>query len=546
MKKPKEKKQVEGEKRIGINDIITISLVLLTLMVFLQVKDFEFIIYDDNLYVTDNKWVQDGLSLQGLRWAFTTFHASNWHPLTWLTHMLDVEIYGLNSSGHHTTNLFLHIVNVILTFVLLTELTGAVLRSALVAALFALHPMHVESVAWVSERKDVLSTLFFLCTIIAYVRYVKKPMIGKYLLIIGLYVLGLLSKPMVVTLPFVLLLLDIWPLKRISFALKTTADAQNKLQTPGSLIMEKLPLFVLSILSSIVTYYAQKVGGSVVMLKVLPLSMRLKGALHAYLSYVVKVFYPYEMSVMYPVYEKYGNYEMFFALFLMITISLAAIKMIKRHPHFFVGWAWYVGMLVPVIGLVHVGSQTVSDRYTYIPYMGLFMIVAWFIPDKPFKKTWPKRFLLSFITIYIMTLAVLSYKQTSYWRNSLILFQHATPIAYNNWELFNNLGTALSGNRRVNEAIESFKKSISLNPVYIDPHVNIGVAYYSLGKTQEARESFERALKINPKNAAVYNGQGVILASEGKKAEARAMFNRALEIDPEFQPARQNLNITKD
>jgi hypothetical protein len=370
---------------------IYLTLALATLAVFWQVLGHDFVNYDDPDYVYRNPNVQSGITLSSIKWAFTTGHAANWHPLTWLSHMLDWQLFGDNPGWHHLTNLFLHIANTLLLFAVLKRMTNALWRSAFVAAAFALHPLHVESVAWVAERKDVLSTLFWMLTIAAYLRYLERPGTGRYLLTLLIFALGLMAKPMLVTLPFVLLLLDYWPLGRFQFGqiVKSVGQQSRKSLNAFShwklsrhLLLEKVPLFALSAISSIVTFLVQRTAGAVTSVETLPLKLRIANTFVSYLTYIQKMVWPSRLAMFYPYPDKTDLIwqTVVFALLLLI-ISLGVIWLMRRRRYLLTGWLWYLGTLVPVIGLVQVGDQALADRYTYVPLTGLFIIIAWGVPD---------------------------------------------------------------------------------------------------------------------------------------------------------------------
>ena len=366
--------------------MISLLLILAIIIAYGQVKNFDFVGYDDQEYVTENIQVQKGLTVEGIIWAFTAFHSANWHPLTWLSHMLDCELYGLNPMGHHWTNLIIHMANTILLFLVLKLMTGAIWRSAFVAALFALHPLHVESVAWVSERKDVLSTFFGLLMIVAYYRHFKMSNLKNYLLVIIFFCLGLMAKPMIITFPFVLLLLDFWPLKRFQFEnhCLSQCDGKTRCYFKGSsrLILEKIPLFIPVVISCVLTFLAQQSQGAVKALGALPLTNRVANAFVSYVSYTVKAVWPSNLAVFYP---HPGNtipaWQIIAAVLIIAVANFLSIHSLKKYPYIAVGLFWYLGTLIPVIGLVQVGEQAIADRYTYIPLIGVFIIIAWGVPD---------------------------------------------------------------------------------------------------------------------------------------------------------------------
>ena len=412
--------------------LVCLFLVMATLAVYWQVQNFDFVNFHDDDYVYENRHVKEGLTLESVTWAFTTIHAGNWHPLTWLSHMLDSHVYGMNSGRHHLTNLLFHIANTLLMFMVFRKMTDSLWQSGFVAGLFALHPLHVESVAWVSERKDVLSTFFWMLTKWSYIWYVEHPVVRRYILVVLFFALGLMSKPMLVTLPFVLLLLDFYPLNRFQFQQSDgSANAQQK-SIALRLILEKTPLFVLVAMSSAITFYAQKHGGAVASLKVIPLKARVANALVSYANYIGKMVYPSKLTVLYPHPGMLPWWKIAGACFLLVSISFLAIRVVKQSPYFAMGWLWYLGTLVPVIGLVQVGSQSMADRYTYVPLIGIFIIIAWGIPELVAQWRYRKIWLATLATVILTILMAMTWKQVGYWKNSITLFEHTLKVTTNN------------------------------------------------------------------------------------------------------------------
>jgi hypothetical protein len=432
--------------------LVCLFLAIAITAVYWQVGNHEFVNYDDDKYVYDNQYVKSGLTSEGIKWAFTATHASNWHPLTWLSHMADCQIYGLNPKGHHLTSVFFHILNSILLFLIFRRMTGALWKSAFVAALFALHPLHVESVAWVAERKDVLSTFFWMLTVGSYVWYVERRGTGRYLLALLFFSLGLMAKPMLVTLPFVLLLLDYWPLGRFQVKKPDTVQRtdekppkdtkrkkkkfpkhplknavhENKIITPNyqwsgalPLIWEKIPFFLLVIGSSIVTFYAQQSGGAVRSFDVLPFTVRIFNAFVSYVSYIGKMLWPLNLAVLYPYFGMPAWWKVAGAFFLLAFISFIAIRTVKQHPYFAIGWLWYLGTLVPVIGLVQVGIQSMADRYTYIPLIGIFIIIVWGISDLAARWQYRRIFLAISAGCVLSALTILTSLHLQYCKTAL-------------------------------------------------------------------------------------------------------------------------------
>ena len=506
--------------------IISLLLVAAILIAYWQVKNFDFICFDDKPYVTENHHVRAGLTIKGFTWAFTTFHVSNWHPLTWLSHMADCELYGLNPMGHHWTSLQIHIANTLLLFFILQYMTGALWRSAFVAALFALHPLHVESVAWVAERKDVLSAFFGMLALLSYCRYAKQPSLAGYLLTILFFSMGLMAKPMLVTLPFLLLLLDFWPLERFRSA------------TVSRLVLEKIPLFVPVVISSCLTFMAQQSSGAVKPLESFSLTVRIANAFVSYASYVVKAIWPHNLTVFYP---HSGNtlplWQVFGAILLVGGASVLAIRSLKKYPYIAVGLFWYLGTLVPVIGLIQVGDQAMADRYTYIPLIGLFIIVSWGFSDLLTNWRYRKIVLTLFAVIILSVLAVSTFFQLGYWRSSVALFERAVSITENNCLAHNNLGAALLEKGNHDKAVLHIKESLRIEPGCKAALYNLGAALSYQGKLDEAVLHYNDVLKINPEDAIVHNNLADVLSVQGKLDEAVLHYNEALKIDPDYAGA---------
>ncbi len=530
-----------------LNLAICLFLTVATLSTFWQGRNHEFVVYDDLLYVVENSHVQAGLTWKGITWAFTTNHASNWHPLTWLSHMLDCHIYGLNPGGHHFTNILLHVLNGLMVFLVLRQMSRGLWQSAFVAALFALHPLHVESVAWVSERKDVLSTFFWMLTMWSYVRYVQRPSPARYVLVLSAFAFGLMSKPMLVTLPFVLLLIDYWPLGRFQMGLSNDADVRKK-DKPDTLsrekspflhlVWEKTPLFVLAILSSIITIVAQNQGGAVKSLEVFPLMTRVANALVSYLGYIGKMIWPHGLAVLYP---HPGNslslWQPVGAGLFLLGISFGAIRVARTCPYIPVGLLWYVGTLVPVIGLVQIGNQSMADRYTYVPLIGLFIIIAWGAAD--LLSRWHYQTILVAVCIGVLlpALMICSRIQVRHWRDSTSLLEHALEVTTDNYIAHNNLGAVLAAKGKFQEAISHYSQAIRVKPGYADAHNNLGNALAAEGKLQEAISHYSRAIRANPNHAKAHYNVGLALAKQGKLDTAIGHFSEAIRIKPNLAEA---------
>jgi tetratricopeptide (TPR) repeat protein len=545
---------------------ICIALALAATAVYYQVWTYSFINLDDSNYIYQNQNIQGGITLKAVEWAFNSGQAYFWHPLTWLSHMLDWQLFGSNAGGHHLTSLIFHIANTLLLFIVLKKMTGALWPSAFVAALFALHPLHVESVAWVYERKDVLSTFFWMLTMWAYVRFVGRPKITNYLLIVVFLALGLMAKPMLVTLPFVLLLLDYWPLQRF--------NTKRSL----SLLIEKVPLFAMVLASCIVTFVNQKKIGAMSPTENLSLLFRLANASISYMQYIIKMIWPVRLAIFYPHPLKNVSilYAVISAIFLLI-VTVIVLRFSRNYKYLVTGWLWYIGTLVPVIGLVQVGDQAMADRYSYITLTGLFIIIAWGLSD--LSEKWPHRktAIKIFSLAVLFALAILTYLQQQYWKNSITVFQHTLGVTNNNYvahchiaEVFlehglteeaiwhnteavrikpdyhsavNNLGVALYKAGRIDKAIGYYKRAIEISPGTVEFHVNLGAAFSAKGKFAEAVKEYEKVLLIQPQNAAAHNNLGVALFRQEKFDEAIEHFSQAIQIDSNCETARNGLDL---
>ena len=518
--------------------LICLSLAAAILLVYLQVANYNFTNYDDELYVTENPNVKAGFTIDGIFWAFTTGHAANWHPVTWLSHMLDSEIYGLNPMGHHWSNLQIHIANTILLFLFFNSVTGALWRSFLVAALFAIHPLHVESVTWVSERKDVLCAFFWILSMWAYVGYVRNALKVRYVLLIILFVLGLMSKPMIVTLPFVLLLFDFWPLLRIQSMLDKKEISASKIF--AYLIREKIPLFVLAAISCLITFFVQQQGGAIASVKSIPLNPRIANAFVSYIRYIVKMVWPSKLAIFYPQQEWLLGQVVFSVVFI-IGISTLVIRVSHKFPYLFTGWFWYLGTLVPVIGLVQAGSQSMADRYTYIPLVGLFIIIAWGMTDISLKCRARRIILIIFSSALVILFMICSWFQVRYWKNGITLFKHAVNVTRDNSIAHYELAHALDRHGRFDEAIIHFTKSIQLNPKFGAAHNKLGVTLMQKGDLEGAVHHHFEALRIDPKNTKAHNNLGNVLAQQGDFKNAIDHYKSALQINPNYAGAYYNL-----
>ncbi|MGA1868192.1 MAG: tetratricopeptide repeat protein [bacterium] len=515
--------------------LICLFLIIANFALYGQVRNHEFINYDDSEYITENQYVQKGLTLESIVWAFTTSHASNWHPLTWLSHMLDCHIYGTDAGKHHLTNVFFHIMNSLLLFIIFFIMTKDLWQSGFVAALFAFHPLHVESVAWVAERKDVLSTFFWMLTILSYILYIKEPRIKRYLLVFTVFLLGLMAKPMLVTLPLVLLLLDYWPLGRFQFGEGSKKNTH--------LILEKIPFLLVCILSSIVTFLVQQSGGTVGSLNKYSLIPKVANAIVSYERYIEKMIWPRNLAVLYPHPGMLPLWRVAGASLLLVVIFSLGISTIKSHPYFAVGWLWYIVTLVPVIGLVQVGIQGMADRYTYIPLIGIFIIIAWGVPN--LFSIWRYRN-VGFIVIIPVLLSVLmafTWIQIRYWRNSVTLFKHTLDITSNNFVAHNNLGSALAEKGEIEEAMKEYSKATKIEPNFIHAHMNLGHALRKQGRTHEAIEKYLEILRKYPKHAIVHYYLGEAFKEEGEVNRAIKCYFKAIRLDSGLVDAHVSLAV---
>jgi Flp pilus assembly protein TadD len=506
-------------------------LALTTLAVYWHLRSCEFINLDDPVYVTADRQVRGGFTVDGIKWAFTAVKSSNWHPLTWLSLMLDCRLFGANPAAHHLINLLLHITNTLLLFAILGNMTGKLWANVFVAAMFALHPLHVESVAWISERKDVLSALFWMLTMAAYLQYIKKPNAGIYLLMITAFALGLLAKPMLVTLPFVLLLLDYWPLSRVT----------SERQTIYRLIKEKIPLFILSVMSSVVTFLAQRSGGAVAELVHLPLKVRIFNAFISYVEYIGEMIWPTHLAVFYPYLGNLPIWQAASAATALLAITILVIRLTKNHRYLLTGWLWYLGTLVPVIGLVQVGNQALADRYSYIPLIGLFIIIA-FGADDLFGKLRYRTIILPIAGVTVVCASsVCTYVQVSYWSDSVTLFEHALKVTKNNFLALNNLGMAYQSQGKTEQAISQYTQLLQFKPDDAKAHNNLGNALKAQGKLEEADEHYRQAVKYNPASAEAHNNLGLSLVAQGRIEEGIDQYHQALRLKPDSFEIQNNL-----
>jgi len=526
---------------------VCVFLAAITWLVFGQTLGHGFVDYDDPQYVYDNLEVTSGLSLHGMTWAFTHSYFNNWHPLTWLTHMLDWQLYERKPGGHHFTNVLLHTVGVLLLFLVVAQMTGVLWRSAFVAAIFAIHPLHVESVAWIAERKDVLSGVFFMLTLGAYIRYVHRQTLGRYAVVWILFACGLMCKPMLVTLPFVLLLLDYWPLNRVRnqrFEVGSRRLGVSSQPPSGSygesrwslvrhLILEKVPLLALCVVSSVITLLAQ--GDAIVSISRLPFWWRLNNAFLSYIVYVRQMLWPFGLTPFYTYPQTtLPGWEVALSIVLLIGITAAATALRRGHPYLVTGWFWYLGMLVPVIGVVQVGSQAHADRYTYLPQIGLYLALTWMIAD--LAKAWRRQWILTAAaTAVIALLSWSAWIQASYWRESESLWKHTLAVTANNEVAHNHLGKLFLEKGLIDEAVAHCQAAVNSLPNSPMFQANLGTALLQKGLTDEAILHFQKAMELAPnrtERAEVQSNMGNALLQKGLADEAIVQFQQALELAP--------------
>jgi protein O-mannosyl-transferase len=540
-RKQSETKAVSGIPGSGLNDRwivpgLCLGLVALVWLVFGQTIHHQFINLDDGAYVYKNPQVFRGLTSEGIIWAFTQSHAANWHPLTWLSHMLDCQLYGLSPGGHHLTNVLLQVANAILLFLVLRQMTGSLWRSAFVAAVFAIHPLRVESVAWVSERKDLLSGLFFLLSIWAYVRYVRKRSLARYGALLLFFALGLLCKPMLVTLPAVLLLLDYWPLDRMP----STADSRaRKFQTVRMLVVEKLPLVGLAVASCAATIMAQQVAMQP--LTSISLPLRAGNALIACATYIGNMGWPSDLAVFYPLaFRDITASRVILSLLVLLGIS-AVVFILRRRRYLVTGWLWYLIMLGPVIGIVQVGSQARADRYTYLPEIGLALLLTWAVADLCARWRYHRIWLATSSLIIIGALTFAAHLQASAWKDSETLWTQALSRTVDNLMAELNLGESAYQQGRTSDAIKRFERALQIDPDRASVHSSLGVALLEKGRAEESLAHLQTAIALDPHDADAHYNLGNTFLAMGRTREAVAQYQQALEINPDDTETMNNM-----
>lgn len=517
-------------------------LVSITFGVYLQVANHTFLNLDDPDYVTDNLHVSSGISVKNITWAFSSVEAANWHPVTWLSHMADAQFYGLNPRGHHLTSVAIHSVSALLLFFLLLRLTDALWQSLFVASMFALHPLHVESVAWVAERKDVLSAFFCFTTLIIYSEYVVKQKPALYVAALFFFLCGLMSKPMLVTLPVVMMLIDFWPLDRYRDNWGEPGPNQY-LVSLALLVKEKIPFFVCSILSVLITLYAQGNSGAIASLAKTSLLHRIENSVFAYVKYIGKLLWPRDLAIYYPFPLSIPLWNVIVSLLFLLMLSVAAIRLARSRPYFTVGWFWFLITLLPVIGLIQVGEQSMADRYSYIPATGVFILLAWGVPSLIHDVRYRQRIAALFFGTAVIASAIATWNQLRYWRDDISMYQHSLKVTSGSTLLYNNLGLAYATKNDLDAAIREYIKALRLNPDYADAHNNMGVALHARGELDAAILEHQRAIQLRPGNSKMHYNLGCAFDKRGNPDEARHEYQEALRISPGNIDAHCNLGV---
>lgn len=513
----------------------SVALVALILIVYAPVRHYGFVDLDDPQYVSENPFIAGGLTWNGVKWAFTSVYASYWLPVIWLSHMLDVQLFGLNAGAHHVTNVILHAANTVLLFFLLCRATGAPGRSAFVAALFAVHPLHVESVVWITERKDVLSTLFLLLTIWVYVEYARNPSRGRYLASLSFFVLGLMSKAMLVTVPFMLLLLDVWPLRRVALDRRPLPPEQRKVLR--RLVVEKTPFLALAIVAAVATYLTQRLTGAVANTSQIPVTLRLENATVSYMAYIAKMFWPTKLALFYPYPLRLSPVAVGACALILAAFTGLVLRYWRRYPYLAVGWLWYLGALIPVIGLIQAGDQARADRFTYVPLIGLFVVIAWGACDLVRRTD----ILAALAAVAVVAATVIGRVQVEYWRTNVGLWEHALQVADESYVARTNLGLALFAQGKVDQSIPEFRAALRIRPDFAEAHNDLGVALANRGDIDGAILAFLNAIQAKPRQAPSHYNVAVLLAKRGDTTAAIGHLQDALQLVPDYADARREL-----
>lgn len=524
-------------EKIRLNTVLVISLFVITAALYSKTAYFPFCVIDDGDYVAKNLYVKSGLSFDSISWAFTTFHSSNWHPVTWLSLMLDSQLFGVNPMGYHLVNVCLHALNTSLLFLLFSSMTGAVWRSAFVAACFALHPMHVESVAWIAERKDVLSTLFWMLTLLFYSSYVKRSKRSMYVLSLAAFALGLMAKPMLVTIPVILLLFDFWPLGRLKLS-RNRLEVTNRDCSLKSLLLEKLPFALLSAVSSVVTIYAQE--SSISTITNVPLLMRVSNALWALVMYVEKMFLPFDLSILYP-HVPVSLLKAGCAALFLFGITFGVLKYMSRLPYLAAGWFWYLITLIPVLGLIQVGRQSMADRYSYIPLIGLFAMASWGGAELCRKLPKLKKLIIVAAVSMVLFYSCITWFQLNNWRDNETLISHSLKVTENNSFLHYSLGLIYAQEGKPDLAIEEYRESIRIDSGNSEAYFSMGICLEDSGRTDWAIGQYQAALLINPGNPQYHIKLAEAFSRQGMIDDTIGHLHEALRLNPGDEKAKFNL-----
>ena len=522
--------------------VVGILIACCTLLVYSQALDHQFLSFDDDVYVTANQHIREGFTGNSIYWALTSLTGGNWHPLTWFSHIIDYKLYGLNPAGHHATNIVVHTASSLLLLVFLTRTTGSIWQSSFVAAVFALHPLHVESVAWIAERKDVLCAFFWFASLIFYSRYSERGSTTAYAAALSMYALALMSKPMAVSLPVVMLALDHWPLKRFEFA----GDGVSKCivwKRVTGLIVEKLPFLALAFLSSIVTIYAQQQAGAVGQLQYLPLTLRFENALVSYVSYLLKTLWPVGLAVLYPFPRSIPVWQVLGSLVVISLFLLLVLRTVLTHRYLATGWLWYLVTLLPVIGIIQVGSQAMADRYMYLPLTGLLIMVAWGAPYLSGESCSRRVFCCGAGILLVAGYAVMTWHQLALWRNSVQLYRQTLAVTEENHLVHYNLGIEYQKQGLLDEAAEEYKKALLIQTDSIKTLTNLGLVYAARGDMRDAITTFLHIQRIDPEYAPARNNLGVVLSRMGDYDAAITEFREVLRINANDPEAHYNLGL---
>ena len=529
--------QVKAAAQKNGSILICLFLVIAAVLVYGQMIGHEFVYFDDHQYAAENSHVQAGLTVEGLKWAFSTLYLEFWHPLTWLSLMLDTQLFGVAPGGYLFSNLLLHILNALLLFLFFKRSTGSVWQSGLVAALFALHPIHVESVAWIAQRKDVLSTFFWMLTLLCYGLYVEKPGLKSYLGVVFALILGLMAKPMLITLPFVLLLLDYWPLGR----LPTGASLKSFFNSALILLREKIPLIAVSGAAGVITYLAQQSGGGIKSMAAVSLADRISNALISYVGYIVNMLWPFKLACFYPFPAGIALWQVGGSFLLLILITWFAVRSARRHPFLIVGWLWYLGTLVPVIGLVKIGAFAMADRYSYVPLIGIYVLAVWGVPQATARLP-HRRFLMGCLAVLALIICmVTTWHQVRFWQNRSTLFNRALNVTSNNWFAHNALGWDFLKREKFDQALNHFYKALHIVPNYIPTYIYLGITYAKQNTLSQAIRYMAAAEEMNPDRADVQQHLGILYERQGDPVKAVAHFRRALELEPGDATAHKHM-----